>query len=56
MLTKVLCRRGAHHYRMDQGFVPLFIDSTKIEVDEKCFKGAKRSYRGGTVGQVLDFL
>ena len=46
MLTKVLCRRGAHYYRMDQGFVSVFIDSTEIEVNGKCFEGAKRSYCG----------
>ena len=38
--------RVARRYREDQGFVPAFIDGTDIEVDGKCFEGAKCGYRG----------
>ena len=41
-----LSSRVARRYREDQGFVPVFIDGTDIEVDGKCFEGAKRGYRG----------
>ena len=40
---------------MDQGFVSVFIDSTEIEVNGKCFEGAKRSYRGVPVSDAYGF-
>lgn len=40
MLTRSFVGGGARHYPMNQGFVSVFIDSTEIEVNGKCFEGA----------------
>ena len=35
----------AHRSRAEDGFVPVFIDSSDIEVSGKCFEGAMRGYQ-----------